>query len=171
MDLFEKYYTLSLKYLQMRQRSEKEIVAYLMKKSAKGGSASGGKKTPDDTILRVLAKLKENKFLDDGLFAKMWIEGRTRAKPRSKWLLTRELKEKGVSEEIIENIFLATTEMKSDLSLAKEAIGKRILKHREHPRTEIYQKIGGFLARRGFDWETSKRAIDDLLKERYNNSE
>lgn len=159
MDLFEKYYTFSIKYLSLRPRSEKEIVDYLKKK-----------KSPEDILLRIIAKLKEHKFIDDTLFAKMWIDSRNRAKPRSKWLLTRELREKGISHEIIESIFLYS-EAKSDLSLAKEAIEKRIVKYRELPRQEIYQKVGGFLARRGFNWETSKRAIDDLLKEGYNSDE
>lgn len=160
MDLFEKYYTLSLKYLSFRQRSEKEIVNYLKKK-----------KTSEEVIVRIIAKLREHKFLDDALFAKLWIDSRNRAKPRSKWLLTRELREKGVSQEIIETLLLTAGVVKSDLSLAREAIAKRIVKYRELPRQEIYQKVGGFLARRGFNWETSKRAIDDLLKEGYNSDE
>lgn len=122
-------------------------------------------------MLRIIAKLKEHKFIDDTLFAKMWIDSRNRAKPRSKWLLTRELREKGVSQEIVETLLLTAGVVKSDLSLAREAIEKRIVKYRELPRQEIYQKVGGFLARRGFNWETSKRAIDDLLKEGYNSDE
>lgn len=157
MDLFEKYYTLSLRYLQMRQRSEKEIVDYLKKKKA-----------PEDISARIIAKLHVHRFLDDALFAKMWVESRNRSKPRSKWLLSRELQQKGIDKNIIELLLEAKGE-DNDLTLAKEAIGKRIKKYRELPRTEIYQKVGGFLARRGFSWETSKRAIDDLLKEGYNN--
>lgn len=160
MDLFEKYFTLSLKYISLRPRSEKEIVDYLKKK-----------KTPEDVSTKIIARLKEHKFLDDELFAKMWVDGRTRAKPRSKWLLTRELKEKGVSSEIIESVLLSTVDVTSDLSLAKDAIRKRIVKYKDLTRQEIYQKVGGFLARRGFNWETSKRAIDELLKEGYNTRE
>lgn len=160
MDLFEKYYTLCLRYLSLRQRSEKEIADYLKKK-----------KTPDEIIVLIVTKLKKQKFLDDGLFARMWIEARSRGKPRSKWLLTRELREKGVSQEIIEKTLSLSSEVASDLSLAKDAIEKRILKFKDAPRQEVYQRVGGFLARRGFNWETSKRAIDDLLKEGYNREE
>lgn len=160
MDLFEKYYTLCLRYLSLRQRSEKEIADYLKKK-----------KTPEAIIVQIVIKLKEQKFLDDGLFAKMWIEGRTRGRPRSKWLLTRELREKGVSQEIIDASLDSSPEAVSDLVLAKEAIGKRIDRLHGASRQEIYQKVGSFLARRGFNWDTSKRAIDDLLKEGYNSDE
>lgn len=160
MDLLEKYYTLALRYLQIRQRSEKEIRDYLKKKKASG-----------ESIDQIVLRLKHHKFLDDELFAKLWVESRTRTKPRSKWLLQRELKEKGVSQSIIKAGLASMTEAKSDLILAKEAIERRIARVHNLPKNEIYQKVGGFLARRGFNWEISKRAIDDLLKEGYNSDE
>lgn len=159
MDHFEKYYTLALRYLQIRPRSEKEIVDYLRKK-----------KITEAIILRVIAKLKEQKFLNDELFAKMWIESRNRSKPRSMWLLSRELQQKGVAKIIIDQV-LETQGEQTDLALAKEAIERRIGKYKTLPRQEIYQKVGGFLARRGFNWETSKHAIDEVLKEGYNTEE
>ena len=143
----------------MRQRSEKEIIDYLKKK-----------KVPEDLSVRIIAKLHEHRFLDDTLFAKMWVESRNRSKPRSKWLLSRELGQKGIARNIIEQL-LDGKGKDNDLALAKDAVGKRIMKYKDLPRTEIYQKVGGFLARRGFNWETSKRAIDELLKDRYNNNE
>ena len=160
MEHFEKYYNLALRFLALRQRSEKEVVEYLKKK-----------KVTEEIVEQILSRLKQHRFLDDALFARMWVESRTRGKPRSKWLLTRELKEKGIKNEIIETIFQGDHTVGSDLQMAKNAVGKRIERYRDLPRQEVYQKIGGFLARRGFNWETSKQAIDDLLKERYNTDE
>ncbi|MEN9407303.1 MAG: hypothetical protein RLZZ455_519 [Candidatus Parcubacteria bacterium] len=160
MEHFEKYYNLALRFLALRPRSEKEVVEYLKKK-----------KVPEETMMQILSRLKEHRFLDDALFAKMWVESRTRGKPRSKWLLTRELTEKGIHNEIIETVFQGNQVVGSDLQMAKNAVGKRIERYRDLPRQEVYQKVGGFLARRGFNWDTSKQAIDDLLKERYNTDE
>lgn len=160
MDSFEKYYTHSLKYLSLRQRSEKEIVEYLKKKKA-----------PEDIVQKIVSKLKEHRFLNDALFAKLWVESRNRTKPRSEWLLSRELEQKGVAKSVIKKLFENTRSKDNDLSFAKQALERRITKYKGLPRNEIYQKLGGFLARRGFDWETCKRAIDDLLKEGYNTRE
>lgn len=159
MDLFEKLYNLSLRYLQIRQRSEKEVREYLKKKQA----------TPE-VIEKIIAKLHDYNFLNDALFAKLWVESRSRAKPRSKWLLQRELSQKGIAKEIIEHTLIEESGA-TDLALAKQAIERRIVRFRDLPRQEVYQKVGGFLARRGFSWETSKRAIDDLLGKEYNDNE
>jgi len=37
-------------------------------------------------------------------------------------------------------------------------------KLQDAPRQEIYNKVGSFLARRGFDWGTIKKAIDSYAK-------
>jgi regulatory protein len=101
----------------------------------------------------------------------LWVESRKRAKPRSTWLLKRELSQKGVADAIIVSLMGESSERGDDLSFAKDAIAKRIEKYRNLPRAEVYQKLGGFLARRGFSWDVSKAAIDALLKERYNDGE
>ena len=51
------------------------------------------------------------------------------------------------------------------LELAKKIVSKKINKLRNAEKQEIYKKLGGMLARRGFDWETIKRAIDEILRE------
>lgn len=162
MDLFEKYYALSLKFLSYRQRSEKEIRDYLMRK-----------KVAEETVDQIIAKLKEQRFLNDEEFARMWIESRNRSKPRSKRLLTLELKQKGISDEIIESqlgqVFDGQAGQKlggkDDVFLAKKVIMRKVNKYKNLPKQEIYKKLGGMLARRGFDWETIKEAIDETLLE------
>ena len=48
---------------------------------------------------------------------------------------------------------------------AKQLIIKRIEKLKNEPRQVIYQKVGAFLARRGFSWEITKKAIDQTIAE------
>lgn len=154
MDEFEKYYATALRFLGYRSRSEKEIRDNLTKKKA-----------PSEVVETVISKLKAQKFVNDEKFAKAWIESRLRFKPRAIRLIKIELKQKGIDSEIIEKV-LGNTETKivSEVESAKKLVEKKIEKYKELPRQEIYQKLGGFLARRGFDWDTIKESIDDILK-------
>lgn len=156
MDNFEKFYNVALRFLSYRPRSEKEVRDKLVRKKAS-----------KEIIEKVVAKLKVQKFLNDEEFAKWWIEQRTQFKPRSLKFIKFELKHKGISDDLIElGIKNQELRIESDLELAKKLVETRIKRFRNKfgmTREELYQKLGGFLARRGFDWETIKQSIDELL--------
>lgn len=157
MDDFEKFYNSSLRFLSYRPRSEKEVRDRLKIKYQKSNI-----KNLTLIIDKVIQKLKEQKFLNDEEFAKWWIESRLRFRQRSINLIKRELLQKGVPDEIIETR-ITNQESRGDLERAKKLIEKRIERFRSLPKSEIYQKLGSYLARRGFDWETIKQAIDELI--------
>jgi len=155
-DKVKKYLENTYRYLSIRNRSEKEIVDYLTKKKAE-----------PETITVIIERLKKQKFLDDEVFARGWITQRARFRPKGKSALKFELQQKGIGRELIEKILAEENEDRPDeLTQAKNLIGRRIEKVKDLPRQEIYAKVGGFLARRGFDWETIKRSIDEVLKNR-----
>jgi regulatory protein len=118
----------------------------------------------------VIDKLKEQKFINDEEFAKWWIESRTTFKPRSLRLIKIELRQKGIDDETINNLQLTVN---NDLEQAKELVEKRITRFRNKSkmpggafgmtREEIYQKLGRYLASKGFDWDTIKQSIDELI--------
>lgn len=154
---FEKFYNSTLRFLSYRPRSEKELRDKLK-----------SKKASSEIVEKVIAKLKEQKFINDEEFARWWIESRTRFKPRSLRLIKLELRQKGISQDTTEKVIndLRFT-INDDLEQAKELIKKRIERFRNLSKQEIYQKLGGFLARRGFDWETIKQVIDELIFKEY----
>lgn len=145
MDLFEKYYNYSLRFLSYRPRSEKEIRDYLKKK-----------KVSQDIIQQIIAKLKEHKFLNDEEFTKWWVESRTRFKPRSLRLIKMELKQKGISSDIID------AQVSNDFEQAKKLAEKKIARYKGLSKNQLYQKLGGLLSRRGFNYETVKKVIDEV---------
>lgn len=153
---FEKYLARTYRYLGVRNRSEKEIRDYLNKKKA-----------PQEVIEQIIKRLYEYKFLNDEAFARSWVRSRARSRPRGRRLLEIELKQKGIEKDLIEKVLNEENEeIPDELTQAKNLIGKRIEKLRDAPRQEIYNKVGAFLARRGYGWETIKRAIDDALKDK-----
>ena len=151
--LFEKYLTLSYRYLSIRNRSETEIREYLGKKNA-----------AQEIIDKIVTRLKEKKFLNDEEFARSFVLNRARLKPKGKKLLTLELRQKGIAEDLIKKVLDEVRgEIPDELSQAKSLIVKKMQKMVGMPKQEIYQKVGGFLARRGYSWDVVKKAIDFYL--------
>lgn len=161
MDPFEIYLTKALLFLKIRPRSEKEIKENL-KKWARGSSASGGKQL-DKIIEQVLITLREKKFVNDEEFAKWWVRQRVVFRPKSARVIRMELFKKGISKEYIDTALSSEIEeggKPNDFEQARKIVEKKIGKYKHLPKYELYQKLGGFLSRRGFDWDTIKRSID-----------
>lgn len=153
---FDSLYLRVLHYLQYRPRSEKEIRDYLKKKLAH--------QEEDGLIDLIIHKLKQQKFLNDKEFAKMWVRSRTSYKPKGERLVRMELKHKGISEDIIEEIFQTEdVRVQTDEQLAKEILEKKKKKYAEMDRQERFSKAGSMLARRGFGLDTIKKAIDQVF--------
>jgi len=158
MDNFDNLYDKTLRFLSFRPRSEKEIREYLTKK-----------KSNDLTTKKIVEKLKEHKFLNDMEFAKWWIEQRTRVKPRADRVIKFELTQKGIEKEIIDS--LLTGSFESDLKKAEglaEIRMKRLI--RIEDRKKVYEKLGRFLASKGFNYDIIKEVIDRTFAKEYNKS-
>jgi regulatory protein len=149
----EKYLSLVYRYLTIRNRSEKEIRDYLLKKNA-----------DPDIIDAIVGRLYEQKFLDDEAFARGWIRSRAMFRPRGKRMLQMELQQKGIDKELILKVLSEPNEdVPDELTQAKNLIQKRVEKLQGEPRQVIYQKVGAFLGRRGYGWDTIKKAIDQTI--------
>lgn len=149
----EKYLSLCYRYLTIRNRSEKEIRDYLQKKNA-----------DPDIIDAIVVRLYEQKFLDDEAFARSWVRSRAMFRPRGKRMLQIELQQKGIHKDLILQVLdEESDDVPDEMTQAKNLIAKRVAKLKDEPRHIIYQKVGAFLARRGYSWDVSKKAIDESL--------
>lgn len=159
MDLFEKFYNKALRFLSYRPRSEKEVRSHFAK-----ASKGQGQSPSEEVIDKVIQKLKVQKFINDEEFAKGWIEQRSTLKPRSLKLIKFELKYKGISNEIVDRI-IHNSEfiIQNDLEQAKRLVEKRLVRYKVLDRQKIYEKLGRYLASKGFDWDTIKKSIDEVL--------
>lgn len=158
MDPYKYHYARALRFLARRPRSEKEVRDNLLKK-----------KVPPEVLEKIIAKLKEQKFVSDIAFASWWIEQRTRVAPRSMRLITLELLQKGVHKDTIESAIISVdshmgrTSAQSDAETAKNIVEKKIRRFDNLSREEIYLKLGGYLARKGYGWDIIKRSIDEAI--------
>jgi regulatory protein len=168
-DLYKRYFDSSLHFLSFRPRSEKEVRVNLLKKSA-----------PQEIIDKILNWLKEHRFVNDEEFVRWWMEERLRFKPKAIRIIKLELKQKGISKEIIEKIMANGPDqigipngndhrdkyqMSNDFESAKKIVEKRLPKYKGLKKYEIYKKLGSYLAQKGFDWDTIKKSIDDAFSE------
>lgn len=153
MDDFEKFYKASIRFLSFRPRSEKELRDYLTKK-----------KCDDLTSKRIIQSLTRDKFLNDEEFTKWWVEQRTILKPKASRVIKFELKQKGISKELIENAYGSSLMANSDLDVAKALAEKKMPRYAKiENKRKVYEKLGRFLASKGFDWDTIKEVIDQVL--------
>lgn len=150
-DQDEVAYQRAIKLITYRDRSIAEIRQSLHQKQI-----------PEEIIENVINRLGENGLLDDKRFANLWIENRNEFRPRSHRMLTLELRKKGISEDIISQVLENTT---ADEELAHKAAQKQIRRYMTLEWQDFRRKLGSFLARRGFSYETVDLTVHQIWAE------
>jgi len=153
---FGKTYGRALEYCLMRPHSLREVKDYLYRKTRPTRSKTGEIRSgvsPEITA-RVFDRLIEKNYIDDTKFAKYWIENRSLVKGASFRKLTNELRAKGVSDAIIQQVLNETERNDS------EEIQKIIAKKRAHYPDE--QKLIMYLVRLGFVYDDIKQALSKI---------
>jgi regulatory protein len=149
-DTREAAFQQALKYLNHRDRSEAEIRQNLERHGF-----------PEDTIEASLGRLRRNKLVDDKRFAKNWIDNRNEFRPRGRRALAYELKQKGISAAIIEEALVGFDEGE----MAYQAACKKAQRWKKQEWPEFRNKIYGFLARRGFNYQTIIPVVERVWSE------
>ncbi len=144
-DAREQIHVRTLKFLAIRPRSEGELRQYLAKH-----------KVPEAEATEEIERLRRSGLVDDQAFARQWVESRAAFRPRSQRALRIELKRKGVSPEV-QKAALAGAD---DRASAEQLALRRAPRLAALPRPEFRRKLGDFLARRGFDYETVRAAVE-----------
>ena len=109
-----------------------------------------------------LARLERLGYVDDRAFALYWIENRERFRPRGARGLRYELRQKGISESIINEVLDGL----DPASSARQAAEDKVRRLRGLGPDEFRQQLGSFLVRRGFDYDVVREVVDHLLAER-----
>jgi SOS response regulatory protein OraA/RecX len=141
---------------------KKKLVLYYDKKLAdeqrsKASNEEEAESQKGKYIKQVLTRLKELKYLDDTQFAKDFIESRNEFRPKGKFMLKRELKNKGLHPDLAERV-VENTEIDEEANAIK-ALKKKIRQlEKESPRKQK-EKAMRFLASRGFNIQAIYKAI------------
>ena len=145
----------------LRQRSEKEIWDYFKIKNQRA-KITGKEPYSDFIIETTIQKLKELRLLDDGQFAKAWVE--SRSKKKGLRVIKLELIQKGVSEEIIEEVISNKRQDTNEKETVARLLEKKINSWKNLEPLKLKKKAYEFLMRRGFEYEVVKEVIDTSIK-------
>ncbi|HLI50416.1 MAG TPA: regulatory protein RecX [Thermomicrobiaceae bacterium] len=140
-----------LRYLEYRPRSERETRQRLREKAYS-----------PIAIDQAIEQLKAWKYLDDETFARFWVENRQTFRPRGSRLLRSELGAKGVPRELASAVVeeLGGDELPAALELAR----KRLASLQDLEPLVQRRRLSAFLQRRGYDWETVRSVLAEVLQ-------
>lgn len=149
-DTWQKAYAAALNFLSYRPRSEDEVRRYLIRR-----------KVSPNLSERLLARLRQNKLIDDEEFARYWVENRETFSPRSGRALRSELRSKGIDDDTI-----ASNISGDDSEAAYHAAQKKERTLTSADRETFRRKLLSFLQRRGFGYDTARETVDRVWRER-----
>lgn len=148
-DLVEKGIKAAFRYLSFRSRSEKEIRQRLSKHGF------------DSVIEKVVKRLQEQGLVNDFAFARFWKDSRLSFKPRSRRILRQELKQKGITEEVIAEILGDVDDNANAIAVGRKKV--RLLASSDY--AEFHRRLATYLRRRGFSYDTINSTVTLLWQE------
>ncbi len=143
-------------YLSYRARTKKEMEMYLKKKAEKYGFTA-------DIVETAFTSLIDQGYVNDELFIESFIYSRGQNKPKGEYALMAELMQKGISRDLIENYF--ENNPIDERVLAYSALKKIWYRISRLPKLVRTKKAADFLGRRGFQYDTIKKTIEELEQE------
>ncbi len=151
-DDIEQAHERALNLLSYRPRSKAEIRRRLQQKDL-----------AEEAIDEALRRLERAGLVDDQEFASYWVRNRIQFNPKGTYALRQELRQKGVSDAIID-VALADFDESAAVQDAADA-GARRLGHNEP--SDFRRKLKAYLARRGFSYSLIKPLIEEKMEELY----
>ena len=112
-------------------------------------------------IEETVQRLRQDGLANDEQFARAWVENRTTFRPRSRRLMTVELRQKGLDDETIST----TLECTDDEFLAYASAQKRVPRLKNLERHDFRKKLSEYLARRGFSYSVIAPVVTRLWNE------
>ncbi len=137
--VIDKGYDRALNLILKRPRSRWELRDYLKRKEY-----------DEEVTDKVISKLADRGYVDDQDFARRWVENRRLLKATSKLRLRQELKQKRVSEEIIDEV------LAGDATDEREVLRELITRKRKQTKYQDNLKLMQYLSRQGYRYEDIK---------------
>ena len=130
----------AIKLLSIRKRSVFEMRNRLKRKEFE-----------NETIDEVIKELFEYKYLNDEEFAEAYINDRINFNPRGSFLIKKELREKGIAENIVDQKMKELFSEEKEMESAKKVTEKKIRTlNKDLEKNKIYQKVGAYLQAKGY---------------------
>jgi regulatory protein len=155
-DASQRCFEAAARLLGYRPRSETELSQRLARRGF-----------GQDVIEQVIRRLREQGLVDDASFARTWRDNREAVRPCGRQLIRRELREKGISEDIIDGTVSDLDEETSAYQAARNRLGS--LPRDDYP--AFRRRLGEYLRRRGFDYGIISQTVRQVWQEHQSPSE
>lgn len=149
-DLARYCFDAALQFLSYRPRSEAEVRQRLYRRSFSA-----------DAVDKTIIGLKEQNLIDDTVFAQFWKGNRLAFNPRSQQLIKRELRQKGISAETIDEVVGDL----DDETSAYKAGQKKARASSTLDYDEFQRRLSAYLRWRGFNYEIINSVVARLWQE------
>ncbi len=140
----------AMSFLSYKDRSKREVIRKLKEK--------GYTKEVTKQTLKFLISYG---YINDLEFAKKFVKQRVGVKGYGKFKVVRELRDKGISDEIIEKVTENIVETEEEMALTLAMKKARSLDLTEY---KDKQKLFAYLQRRGYSFEIIKRVLEKVSK-------
>ncbi len=142
----------ALRLLSYRERSRQEVQARMERKGFQR-----------DVIEKILRYLESQKYLDDKRFAELWTHNRLKRR-YGKGRVILELREKGVNQEIIDEVVKKTYSTVDEIGMALDLVKRKGYNLESAEDQRALRRASGFLRRRGFSFSIIREVMSRILK-------
>ena len=148
----------------------KQIVLNQISASAKSrhqlAQVLARREVPDDAAEQALDRFTELGYIDDAAFARGWVESRQRTRGLAAPALRRELRDKGIAADLINEVLLACVDGDAERVTAGELVDKKLRAMRSGrpvDRDTATRRLVSMLARKGYNSSVAYGVVRERL--------
>ena len=119
---------------------------------------------PDSAAEAALDRITELGYIDDAAFARAWVESRHQFKGLSERVLRRELVERGVAAETIDEVMAVSVDSDSEHAAATTLVEKKLRSMGSLDRDTQTRRLVGMLCRKGYGPGLAFSVVNQVLQ-------
>lgn len=147
-------YDAAIKILMRRAHSVSEMKKALIRRTA-----------DEDLIQKVIARLKQNGYIDDARYAKQFARQRTEGRKQGKFRVARDLRARGVPDRHIEAALEEAAQNTDEAAVVRQRIERKLRSFRGEIDDRKLASLYRSLLRSGFSADIIRRELRSLTRE------
>jgi regulatory protein len=147
-------YDAAIKTLMRRAHSVSEMKKALIRRTA-----------DEDLIQKVIARLKQNGYIDDARYAKQFARQRTEGRKQGKFRVARDLRARGVPDRHIEAALEEAAQNTDEAAVVRQRIDRKLRAFRGELDEKKLASLYRSLLRAGFSADVIRRELKSTLRE------
>jgi regulatory protein len=147
-------YDAAIKILMRRAHSVSEMKKALIRRTA-----------DEDLIQKVIARLKQNGYIDDARYAKQFARQRTEGRKQGKFRVARDLRARGVPDRHIEAALEEAAKNTDEAAVVRQRIERKLRSYRGELDDRKLASMYRSLLRAGFSADVVRNELKSLTRE------